>query len=219
MESWRPGLSPIGRMTGIRGRSVRSGAVTDVHPRLAAATRAQLEHWRAALDAGAGRVGWKVALGIAEVEALVGAAPALGHLTTATLLVPGGEYRGARADRELRAETELAVEVGADGGVAGLAVALEIVDTGRPPDSLEAIVAGNVFHRAVAFGPTVPDARPEGLQARLLVGGDVREAAAVTADPHATVAAIKRLLDAAGERLEPGERILAGSACHVPVAP
>jgi len=206
-------------MTGIRGRSVRSGAVTDVHPRLAAATRAQLEHWRAALDAGAGRVGWKVALGIAEVEALVGAAPALGHLTTATLLVPGGEYRGARADRELRAETELAVEVGADGGVAGLAVALEIVDTGRPPDSLEPIVAANVFHRAVAFGPTVAGARAEGAHGRLLVNGELRETAAVVADPHATVAAIARLLAAAGEGLERGERIIAGAACHVPVAP
>src|SRR3954462_9935909 len=133
MESWRPGLSPIGRMTGIRGRSVRSGPVTDVHPRLAAATRAQLDHWRAALDAGAGRVGWKVALGTAEGEALVGGEPALGHLTTVTLLVPGREYRGARADRELRAETELAVEVGPDGGVAGLAVAVEVVGPGRPP--------------------------------------------------------------------------------------
>src|SRR3954452_19892222 len=141
MESWRPGLSPIGRMTGIRGRSVRSGAVTDVHPRLAAATRAQLEHWRAALDAGAGRVGWKVALGIAEVEALVGAAPALRHLTTANLLVPGGDLHGGRAGREARGEAGLAAGVGSGGAVAGFAVALEIVDTGRPPDSLEPIVA------------------------------------------------------------------------------
>src|SRR4051794_25159692 len=110
----------------------------EVHPRLVAATRAQLERWRAALDGGAARVGWKVALGIAEVEELVGTEPALGHLTTASLLVPGGVYHGAAADRALRAETELAVEVGPDGGVAGLAVALEIVDTGRPPDGLEA---------------------------------------------------------------------------------
>jgi 2-keto-4-pentenoate hydratase len=210
--------------------------VPDVHPRLVAATRVQLERWRAARAAGAGRVGWKVALGIAEVEELQGAAPALGHLTTATLLVPGGVYRGAAADRALHAETELAIEVGADGGIAGLAVALEIVDTARPPDGLEAIVAGNVFrravafgptvagagnvfHRAVAFGPTVAGARAEGAHARLLVGGEVREAAPVTADAHATVHAIEGLLAAAGERLEPGERILAGSACHVPVAP
>jgi 2-keto-4-pentenoate hydratase len=191
----------------------------DVHPRLAAATRAQLDDWRAALDGGAGRVGWKIALGIEEVEALVGTEPALGHLTTASLLVPGGVYTGARPDRPLHAETELAIEVGPDGGIAGLAVALEIVDTGRPPDGLEAIVAANVYHRAVAFGPTVPGARAEGAVARLLVGGELRETAAVTADPLATVHAIERLLAAAGERFESGERIIAGSACHVPVAP
>jgi 2-keto-4-pentenoate hydratase len=191
----------------------------DVHPRLAAATRVQLDRWRAALDGGAARVGWKIALGIEEVEALVGTEPALGHLTTASLLVPGGAYGGARPDRPLHAETELAIEVGPNGGVAGLAVALEIVDTGRPPDGLEAIVAANVYHRAVAFGPTVPGARAEGAAARLLVGGELRETAAVVADPLATVNAIERLLASAGERLEPGERIIAGSACHVPVAP
>jgi 2-keto-4-pentenoate hydratase len=207
-------------MAGIRAaRPYDPAPMPDVHPRLVAATRAQLARWRAALDAGAGRVGWKVALGIPEIEELVGSEPGLGHLTTASLLLPGGVYHGAAADGALHAETELAVEVGPDGDVAGLAVALEIVDTGRPPDGLEAIVAGNVFHRAVAFGATVPGARAEGLQARLLVGGTLREAAAVTADPHATVAAIARLLDAAGERLDPAERIIAGSACHVPVAP
>jgi 2-keto-4-pentenoate hydratase len=193
--------------------------MSDVHPRIAAATRTQLEAWRAALHAGARRVGWKIALGIAEIEDVIGGEPALGHLTTATLLEPGGAYRGARADRALRAETELAIEVGDDGAIAGLAVALEIVDTGRPPDGMDAIVAANVFHRAVAFGPTRPGARAGDAHARLLVGGEVREASAVTADPAATVRAIERLLAAVGERLEPGERILAGSSCHVPVAP
>jgi 2-keto-4-pentenoate hydratase len=177
----------------------------------------QLDHWRAARAAGAGRVGWKIALGIPEVEELVGAEPGLGYLTTASLLEPGGVYHGARADRALRAETELAVEVGVDGRVAGLAVALELVDTGRPPDGLEPIVAGNVFHRAVAFGPTVRGARAESATARLLVGGEVRDAATVRADPQRTIEAIARLLAAVGERLEPGERILAGSSCHVPV--
>ena len=41
----------------------------------------------------------------------------------------------------------------------------------------------------------------------------------MTSDPDRTVAAIARLLAAVGERLEPGDRILAGSSCHVPVAP
>jgi 2-oxo-3-hexenedioate decarboxylase len=193
----------------------------EVHPRLVAATGIQLGVWRALLAGGAGRVGWKIALGIDEVEALVGSDPALGHLTTATLLDPGETFHGAGALRELRAETELAIEVGADATVAGLAVALELVDTGRPPNGLEAIVAANVYHRAVAFGPTRRDARTPAAdaRARLLVGGAVRETSSLVADPDETVGAIGRLLEAAGERLLPGDRILAGSACHVPVEP
>jgi 2-keto-4-pentenoate hydratase len=193
--------------------------VTDVDPRIAAATHAQLRTWRAALAAGAQRVGWKVALGIPEIEALIGPEPALGHVTTATLLEPGGVYRISMDDRALRAETELAVAVGRDGAIAGLAVALEIVDTARPPSGMEAIVAANVFHRAVAFGPTHPGTRADGAHAQIRTNGEIRETAAVTADPAATIRAIARLLAAAGERLEPGDRILAGSSCHVPVAP
>jgi 2-keto-4-pentenoate hydratase len=190
--------------------------VSAVHPRIVAATRTQLEAWRATLDGGARRVGWKIALGIAEVEDLIGTEPAIGHLTTATLLEPGGTY-AAGGDRELRAETELAIEVGEGGAIAGLAVALELVDVARPSDGMEPIVAANVFHRAVAFGPTRSSAATP--NARLLVNGELREEAAVRADAARTVAAVARLLDAVGERLQPGERILAGSACHVPAGP
>jgi 2-oxo-3-hexenedioate decarboxylase len=189
-----------------------------VHPRVEAATRAQLEAWRAALDGGARRVGWKIALGIAEVEELIGDEPVIGHLTTATLLRPGATY-AAGGDRALRAETELAIEVGEGGEVAGLAVALELVDVARPPDGMAPIVARNVFHRAVAFGPTCPGAGVGGARARLVIDGEVREEATVQADAARTVAAVARLLDAVGERLQPGELILAGSACHVPTGP
>src|SRR3954469_24787895 len=136
-----------------------------VHPRIEAATRAQLDAWRAALRGGARRVGWKVALEIAEVEELIGAEPTIGHLTTATLLEPGGTYPAAGV-RELRAETELAVQVGEGDRVAGLAAALELVDVARPPDGMEGIVAANVFHRAVAFGPARPVRAANGARAR-----------------------------------------------------
>ena len=69
--------------------------MADPHPRVLAATRAQLDARRALLDAGARHVGWKIALGIAEVEALAGSEPALGHITTATLVEPGGTFAGA----------------------------------------------------------------------------------------------------------------------------
>jgi 2-oxo-3-hexenedioate decarboxylase len=191
----------------------------DPHPTIAAGLAAQLAARRAALDAGARRVGWKLAYGIAEVEELAGDEPVVGHLTSATLLAPGGSYHGASADRELRVETELAVEVGESGAIAGLAVALEVVDVGRPPHGAQALVAANVLHRAVAFGPTRAGASAPAGPARLLIGGALREEARVRGDPAAVVAATARLLAAAGERLEAGDLILAGSSCHVPAAP
>jgi 2-keto-4-pentenoate hydratase len=193
--------------------------MANLHPTIAAGLAAQLAARRAALDAGARRVGWKLAYGIAEIEELAGEEPVVGHLTSATLLPPGGRYRGASADRELRVETELAVEVGEGGAIAGLLVALEVVDVGRPPHGAQALVAANVLHRAVAFGRTRPGAGAPAGPARLLIGGELREEAPVRGDPAAVVATTARLLAAIGERLEPGDRILAGSSCHVPAAP
>src|SRR4051795_11517298 len=206
--------------------------MVDLHPTIAPRPAAQLPGRRgaprparrraarrAALDAGARRVGWKLAYGIAEVEELAGDEPVVGHLTSATLLAPGGAYHRASADRELRVETELAVEVGEGGAIAGLLVALEVVDVGRPPHGAQALVAANVLHRAVAFGRTRPGAGAPAGPARLLIGGELREEAPVRGDPAAVVATTARLLAAIGERLEPGDRILAGSSCHVPAVP
>jgi 2-oxo-3-hexenedioate decarboxylase len=166
----------------------------------------QLRTWRSALDAGAERVGWKIALGLVDDQE----EPQLGHLTSATRIEDGGTYhRGG--DRELRAEAELAVVVGA-----GYAAAIELVDVGRPPSDLESIVAANVFHRAFVLGPTRP-APPERI--RMTVAGAVHEADRTGEDPEAMLAAAARHLAAAGERLEPGDVLITGSVIHVPAAP
>jgi 2-keto-4-pentenoate hydratase len=112
---------------------------------------------------------------------------------------------------ELRAETELVVEVGG-----GVGVGLEIVDVARPPDDLEGIVAANVAHRAFALGETL-SGRSAG-DARLTVSGELRQTAPAAADPDAAVRAVAWLLEAVGERLEPGDRIFCGGLTHVPVS-
>jgi hypothetical protein len=53
--------------------------MTAIHPRIVAATKAQL-----AARPNAERRGFKAAFGIAEIEELIGSAPVVGHLTTAT---------------------------------------------------------------------------------------------------------------------------------------
>jgi hypothetical protein len=88
-----------------------------VHPRIVAALRDQLR----ARDPAAGRVGWKIALGIPEVEELIGSEPVIGSLTTASRLEDGGTYRGCGP---LHADAEVVIEA----GTGDLAVGLELVD-------------------------------------------------------------------------------------------
>jgi 2-keto-4-pentenoate hydratase len=185
--------------------------VTEPDARLVAALEAQFESWRAALRNGAARVGWKVAYDIAEIQEVLGDEPAIGHLTTATLLGDGDSHSAAGA-RALRAEVELAVEAGA-----GFAVALELVDIAPREDDLEGIVAANVYHRAVALGPS-GQSLPAVAEARLLVNGEVQESARASADYSAALAAVAQQLEAVGERLEPGERVLTGAIARVPVS-
>jgi 2-keto-4-pentenoate hydratase len=172
--------------------------MTAIHPRIVAALKVQL----AARPANAERVGWKAAYGIPEVEELIGSAPAVGHLTTAT------EDVSAPATH---ADVEIVVRVGSD----DLGMALELVDDTHLGDGLEAVVETNVMHRAFALGPT----GTEPGEARLIVNGEVRASAPASADHGATIAAIGRVLEAAGEQLQPGDRILTGSVAQVPVGP
>jgi 2-oxo-3-hexenedioate decarboxylase len=166
----------------------------------------QLRTWRSALDAGAERVGWKIALGLVDDQE----EPQLGHLTSATRIEEGGTYhRGGHL--ELRAEAELAVVVDA-----GYAAAIELVDVGRPPSDLESIVAANVFHRAFVLGAT---GGVEPVTVSLRVGATVHLPDQPGEDPETAIAHAARQLAAVGERLEPGDVLLTGSRIHVPVAP
>jgi 2-keto-4-pentenoate hydratase len=185
--------------------------------------RAQLGRRRAALDRGAERVGWKLGMGDRE---RIGGEIVIGHLTSATRLEPGSAYRMGDTD-SLHADAELALELGAAvpgdaspdaalDAVAGFGAALELVDLARPPDDAETIVAENVFHRAVAFGPLAADL-PERGEARLVVNGQVVAVAPIDVPVADRVLAIARLLEALGERLEPGDRIITGSIVQVPV--
>src|SRR3954468_3420634 len=168
----------------------------------------QLRTWRSALDAGAERVGWKIALGLVDHQE----EPELGHLTSATRIEDGGTY-GSGGDRALRAEAELAIEVGAGGAIAGYSAAIELVDVGRPPSDLESIVAANVFHRAFALGPT--RAEPPAAVS-LSVGVTVHLPDQPGEAPEAAIAHAERLLAAAGERLAPRGGPLPRSPHHPP---
>jgi hypothetical protein len=178
-----------------------------VDARLVAALAAQLERRDAALRRGAQRVGWK--LGVGDRERL-GDEIVVGHLTSETVLAPRATFASDAAD--LHADVELTVVVGA-----GYAVALKLVDLASPSDDAEAIVAANVFHRAVAFGP-VHRERPKEVEAALVVDGRVRAERRAETDPESRIDAAARVLEACDEALLDGDRVITGSVVQAPVA-
>jgi 2-keto-4-pentenoate hydratase len=173
-------------------------------------TAAMLLRRRAMLDAGAEPVGWKIGFNVAAAQETLGIdRPLAGFLTSDGLLESGAEVS---LDGPLVVESEVAVELGEDGrSIAALLPALEV---GDPPDleqDVETILAGNIFHRAVAFGPRVETAAPGA--ARILANG--QEQHSVPADragarlPEMVAVVADRLADA-GERPSPGDRIITG---------
>jgi 2-keto-4-pentenoate hydratase len=211
----RPGGNECAVAPAVAERGGGTGLVA-IDERVAFALRIQLLEWRAELATGAERVGWKIGRGIVEGEEHL--EPVLGHLTSATRLQPGAVFPAAAAN-ELRADAELAVEIGVEGEPARFGVALELVDVVRPPDDFESIVAGNIWHRAFALGALRPEPPPEVVHARVLIDGELVESGEQRVDPTETARIARDLLGAAGERLEPGDYIIAGSLVQVPVAP
>jgi 2-keto-4-pentenoate hydratase len=170
-------------------------------------TEAMLTRRREILTTGAEPVGWKVGFNVPEIQQKLGLdAPLAGFLTTDTVIEDSWD------DYPVVVESEVAVELGDDGrSIVALLPALELAD---PPDldlELEQILAGNIFHRAVAFGPRVETAEPG--PARILVNGEEQhsiDAERTRANLEAMVEAIAARLEAAGEELRGGERIITG---------
>src|SRR5262245_44308668 len=158
-----PGVVPERPRPRRRTRDAHAApAVLDVGEVLGPSSRAGARRSRGARRASAGRRESAPAiqrvLGIDDVV--------LGHLTSATTLLPGATHALAGGTR-VGMEAEVALHIGTElpGGatpdaaraaVAGLGAAIELVDLDRSFDDLEAIVAGNVFHRAVTFGTASP---------------------------------------------------------------
>jgi 2-keto-4-pentenoate hydratase len=126
-------------------------------------------------------------------------------------------------------EPEIAVHLGRDlpGGVgeeaareaiAAMGAAFELADIAFPPDDPEAILAANVYQRAVVLGPaSEAGARADltGVEAQVCRDG---EEVARTDDPEEMtggivelVAYLADLLDAFGEGLRAGDVVIAGT--------
>ena len=166
-------------------------------------TEAMLTRRREILAQGAQPIGWKVGFNVPDIQRKLGIdAPLAGFLTTDSLI------EGEWDEYPVVVESEVAVEIGDDGrSIVALLPALEIAD---PPDldiEVEQILAGNIFHRAVAFGPRVETT--EAGSGRILVNGE--EQHSVKAEGlEQMVEAVAARLEAAGEELRAGDRIITG---------
>jgi 2-keto-4-pentenoate hydratase len=174
-------------------------------------TTAMLVRRREILAQSAEPIGWKVGFNISAAQEKLGIdAPLAGFLTSDGLHEDGAEV--SLADGPLVIESEVAVELGPDArSIVALLPALEVTD---PPDleqDVETILAGNIFHRAVAFGPRVEATEPGA--GRVLVNGEVEHVLApgdTSGHLEEMVEAVRRRLLAVDEDLVPGQRIITG---------
>jgi 2-keto-4-pentenoate hydratase len=195
-------------------------------PRIERGLIAQLTGRHRRLEDGEEPLGWKLGFGVpAAMEKLGISAPLVGYLLRSGL-VESGATVGVGAWRNARLEPEIAAWMGSDVGadasredvvraVAGLGVAIELVDLDPDASDPESILAGNIFQRHVLLGPVVEGATPTGVSARVLVGGEeeaaVDDATEATGDPYELVRHVASTLAATGETLRAGEVVICGS--------
>lgn len=159
------------------------------------------------------RIGWKMALNApAIMEALGMEEPALGWLSRARV---ADEQHSLEGSTQPAVEAELLLEVGDDGGVGRIGVALEVVDFDRPLDDLEEVIASNIFHRAVACGEMGAVTDPG--EAVFSLNGKERARIGEFEPPAQTLAFVARFLGELGEALRPGDLVIAGALA--PAAP
>ena len=174
--------------------------------------RDQLARRDADLAAGAAPVGWKIGFNTPAIQQHFGLTePVVGYLLD-TGVAPDGATVALDGWVKPAVEVELAVRVGLDGSVGGLAPALELVDLDIDFDDLGTVLATNICQRGVVFGDEVSGADAWAMVATVTKGKDlVAQGGRITEDPAETVAFVRTFLATHGASLKPGDRIIAGS--------
>jgi 2-keto-4-pentenoate hydratase len=198
-------------------------------PRIARGMTAQLATRRARIAAGEKPIGWKVGLGApAAMQRLGLTAPVVGFLMQKAIL-PGGGSTSFKGYTKPVAECEIAVRMAKDlaagassndalAAIKEIVPAIELADFDPPPtpDTLDAVLAADIYSRHVIFGgASRAGGGVAGLTSRLIRRG---VESASTTDPEALtgkltdiVAHVANTLAAYGEKLSAGDVIITGS--------
>ena len=199
------------------------------HPLINKGMRAQLETRRARLAAGEKPLGWKVGLGApAALQKLGIAAPVVGYLLQSGRLSSGATVSLREYLRPV-AEPEICVTLARDLGQGATAAdalaavkhiqpAVELADL-EPvpaPDNLDAVLAGDIYHRQVVLGDkTRIGGALDGIVSRLtrrgLEANRTDDPEALTGKLTTIVAHVANTLAAFGERLRADDIIITGS--------
>jgi 2-keto-4-pentenoate hydratase len=195
-------------------------------PRIERGLLAQLTGRRRRLEDGETSLGWKLGMGVpAAMERLGTRAPLVGYLLGSGL-VESDAVVEIGAWRNPKLEPEIAAHMGADlpgyasrddaaAAIAGLGVAIELVDLDAAESDPEAILAANIYQRHVLLGPARDGVPASSVSARILVGGSEQasadDATAATGDPIDLVRHVAATLAGAGETLRAGEVVICGS--------
>jgi 2-keto-4-pentenoate hydratase len=202
-------------------------SAAELDPRIVRGMQEQLRGRSERIAAGERPIGWKVGFGSpAGMQALGIDRPLVGFLMEAGVIEPGAEV-SVTGWVKPAFEPEIAVQLGADvpadarredveAAIAGLAAAIELADVDAPPETPESILAGNIFHRHVAFGPVDASRRAAGgIPVAVTVGGEEVAAStdsqALTGEIVEVVRLTAGLLGSAGELLRAGDLIITGS--------
>jgi 2-keto-4-pentenoate hydratase len=195
-------------------------------PRIERGMLAQLADRRRRLEAGAVSLGWKLGMGTDAAMAKLGiSAPLVGFLLEAARMESGSTC-DLSGWRNPRLEPEIAAWMGADlpgdasaedarAAVAGLGVAIELVDPDPDAGDPEQILAGDIYQRHVLLGPVVEGASIAGLELEVTVNGAVEassdDVTAATGDPYDLIRHVAATVASAGETLRAGEVVICGS--------
>ena len=174
-------------------------------------------------------IGWKAGFGAPVWRERFGIdGPLVGFMTDATLLKDGAEIDISDWARPV-AEPEIAAYLGSDlppgsdhdgtrAAISAIGPAIELADIDPPPEAVDEILVGNIFHRGVVLGPSDPGragADLSGLEARVKL--DRREQARtdrledLTGGVIEVVSHLSDLLADQGEMMRAGDVVICGS--------
>lgn len=198
-------------------------------------TKRMLEERARLIGRGERMIGWKLAFGAPDrLEKFRLTGPVIGFLPESNLR-PSGATISCLGWVSPVAEPEIAVYLGSDvehpdrvaESIIGLGPAIELADVDPPPEDIEQVLAGNIFHRAVVLGARDMSrigGDVTGLSARITRNESAiatpEDLEALTGNIVSILGHVAGLLLAGGARLRAGEAVIAGSVVPpIPVRP